>query len=374
MVQVILFVVASSYLTLVAGGKGEDPFKSAGNDDAWIDNLQKQVGSDPIAESTKSSDGKEESLDDLLAGLKTQMKDADGDRSTIQHKEANSIADAIKTGLDDTPGYQIDSLDTVDYEHDPMHLNDPLKDPNAEKVLEELGLTEEEKKALKAEKREDTTVDVAIKACYKETHEHGCTDHESPMRCLANAVRQKAAEISENCRRMTEKGLPYACSVELFITHCDGIEKPLIPCLDEHHPKLGPECLDVLTVTKKVMKTLKKRPKVEVPKPKPPPQAVRVTEAPESSASSILSVGFVVAGIALTLYFWKGGTVQDLQRKCLHHVRMIQKKLGLATAAPGKSSTTHDWTSAVDDQDEKVVNLNNFGSAGRSGGGYGGLS
>merc|ERR1719161_2037937 len=81
-----------------------------------------------------------------------------------------------------------------------------------------------------------------------ETREHGCNEKDSPIRCLATAVRQKAAEISEECRSSTEKALPYACSVELFMTHCDGIEKPLIPCLEEKHPQLGPECVDFLTV------------------------------------------------------------------------------------------------------------------------------
>merc|ERR1719160_99698 len=234
MVQAILLIIASSYVSFAAAGV--DPFKPSNDADGDLDkmmaDLQKDIGTP--------------------------------DMKSLETGSIGSIADAINDGANGG-GMNLPELTTVSYENDPMHKKDPLQDPNSHKVLHELGMSDEEIEKMKNEPREETTVDVAIRECYPETHSHGCntgTEQESPIRCLATAVKQKAADISEKCRRSTEKALPYACSVELFITHCDGVEQPLIACLDEHHPKLGPECLDFLVITKKVMRTLKKKPKV----------------------------------------------------------------------------------------------------------------
>lgn len=372
MIWLLLSVIASSHIFFATAGKGNDPFKPSGDD--WLneaEDLVKQINSDPVDKEqpleVKKSEN-EQQLDHILDNLQI---DAGG----LESKAVHGIADAIKGGEDENvENKHLPSLSTVDYKHDPRHRNDPLKDPNADKVLNELGLSEEEKQMMKHEKRQETTVDIAIKSCTAETSEHGCSDNDSPIRCLAQAVRQKAADISEKCRVKTEKALPYACSVELFITHCDGVEKPLIQCLDDNHPKLGPECLDVLTVTKKVLKTLKKPKKHEEPQfdsvYSPP---IRHQRPEESSGPGFMTIGLVITAIALAVYFKQGGTVQDLQFKSQTLMRMISQIVGangVATPTKGqkRSSPSHDWTSVVEDKDkdEKVVKLNNFG-------GYGGL-
>lgn len=354
MVQAMLLIIASSCVSFVAAGV--DPFKPSSGEDDWMKEAEK------LADQVKDMDGKGDSFDPdkILGDLKKtdddfQMPDLKG----LEAGSIGSIADAINDGANGG-GMNLPELTTVSYENDPMHKKDPLKDPNSYKVLHELGMSDEEIEKMKNEPREETTVDVAIRECYPETHAVGCNtggEQESPIRCLATAVKQKAADISEKCRRSTEKALPYACSVELFITHCDGVEQPLIACLDEHHPKLGPECLDFLVITKKVMRTLKKKPKV-------------VREQESILPSVLMLLGAIVA-LGLSFYFFKGGSLQDLA----YQLQMKKIKSMVLRSEPynGKNRAgSSDWVSSLDeDKDDKTMQLNNFGGRGSS---YGGLS
>lgn len=149
----------------------------------------------------------------------------------------------------------IPEFDTL--KDDPLHLKDPLDDPNAGAIEDMLGLTKEEREELAKEPRIDTPVDIAIKACIDDSARLGCSDNVNPIHCLAQAQAESASDISPQCRNKVEKSMQYACSVELFITHCDGVEMPIIKCLEKNHPKLGAECKDTLTLTKKVLKTIK---------------------------------------------------------------------------------------------------------------------
>lgn len=366
MVQAILLIIASGHISFAVAGV--DPFKPAGSfdlggDDKWLKEAEDLAKEVKDMDGGKPKMGDDFDADKILAELKAtdeQFSKPDSDPTSdlgsvaagLEKGTMSSIADAINDGANGGD-LNLPELTTVSYENDPMHKNDPLKDPNADKVLHELGMTDEEIEKMRNEPREETTVDVAIRECYGETHEQGCTNDQSPIRCLATAVRQKAADISEKCRRSTERALPYACSVELFVTHCDGVEMPLIQCLDKNHPKLGPECLDFLVITKKVMKTLKKKPKPIVKKEE------------ESSLPSVLMLIGAVLAIGVALYLYKGGSFADI----VYQLQIKQlKKLVLADNPYKKGG--NDWTSNVDeDKDDKVVKLGNFG-----GSSYGGIS
>merc|ERR1719335_292497 len=142
-------------------------------------------------------------------------------------------------------------------ESDPLQKIDFRKDANATAVEDMLNLTKEERRELETTARIDTPTDIAAEACREDSHKLGCKAKMSPIHCLAMAVKEKAVDISPNCRKKAEKSLQYACSVELYNTHCDGVTMPLAQCLDKHHPSLGEECKDTLIVTKKVANSLK---------------------------------------------------------------------------------------------------------------------
>lgn len=269
--------------------------------------------------------------------------------------------------------------------NDPRHKLDPLSDPNASAVEDMLGMTKEEREELAKEPRIDTPVDIAIKTCDSETRRLGCKDSQSPIHCLALAVRQQAAEISFECRQATEKSLQYACSVELFTTHCDGVEMPLIPCLDKNHPKLGEECKDALTVTKKVVKSLKKdkskhaaeqkkdaaKASATIASAQSKNDVVRNQLAAQSSGSYNFMLLFIIAVVVAGL--WTKG--DDIAPGAKRGIKRLFQREAMSAKVPEISSrhggSTFDWTGSVDDEKEK--SMSNFAALQAKTTSYGGL-
>mmetsp|Transcript_99052 Transcript_99052/g.264775 ORF Transcript_99052/g.264775 Transcript_99052/m.264775 type:complete len:402 (-) Transcript_99052:88-1293(-) len=76
----------------------------------------------------------------------------------------------------------------------------------------------------------------------------GLNPQASPLHCLG----QHAAEISEQCRERVKHAVPFVCGAEID-RWCDGIDKGLLPCLQDHINELQGRCLDSVHATEHII-------------------------------------------------------------------------------------------------------------------------
>lgn len=210
-----------------------------------------------------------------------------------------------------------------------------------------------------------TTVDKAIEECQADLKTNGCNMKDSPIHCLATAVRQKASDISPKCRQSTETALSHACAAELLAVKCNSAKQPLPECLDkpEVHGLVGPECLDFLTVTKKAdHHSPANVPAAHAATKAKPSMAQPVVHHDDSSAFSFVFF-MIIAATAFTLWYTEGRAYYKVMGLVQRELESYQ-----VPGIPGRKNNlkSFDWTAALDDTDKPCKPMTNFAS-------YGGL-